>query len=157
MNISFFDNGTGIRFQSSSWDDGKAAEGPEVQYYSWVKGFGKGKKGLIEKYGFLDAIKGLGITGESVLGVTAIKQIDEKDVTEANKNAFLSFVGNTLEINGGVVRFGLPLRGVESELILDFGSEISGIKLGELYAIELKISEKKAEKPAKPKRKPLNE
>lgn len=154
MDISFFDRGTGVRFQSNSWDDGRAKSGPEVQYYGWVKGFGEDKPSM---FSFLDRLKALGLTAKNALEVASIEPFDEKDVTVANDNAFLSFVGNALEIDSGVVRFGLPLRGVESELILDFGGSESGIKLGELYKIELKISEKKAEKPAKAKRKLLNE
>jgi hypothetical protein len=154
MNVSFFDNGTGVRFQSDSWDDGKAGSGPEVQYYGWIKSFGEDKSSM---FGFLDRLKALSLTAKNALEVATIEPFDEKDVTVANNNAFLSFVGNALEIDGGVVRFGLPLRGVESELILDFGGSEHGMRLGELYKIELKIGERKAEKPAKAKRKPLSE
>ena len=154
MDISFFDSGTGVRFQSNSWDDGRAKSGPEVQHYSWAKSFSEDRPGM---FGFLDRLKTLGLTAKNALEVASIEPLDERDVADSTKNEFLSFVGNALEISGSAVRFGLPLRGVESELILDFGEKESGMKLGELYKIELKISEKKAEKPAKAKRKPLNE
>ena len=147
MRISFSDGSGGsscvIKFSSNAFSDGRAAAGPGVEQYRWVKDFGEDKPSM---FGFLDRLKALGLTAKNALEVTSIEPFDEKDVTVTNNNAFLSFVGNALEIDGCAVRFGLPLRGVESELTLDFSGSDHAIELGHLYKIDLQITDKKLAK-----------
>lgn len=124
---------------------------PSVMHYRFIKNFGLH---FIKKYQFLDEIKSYKYIGDEVLAVKSIHKLDERDVRKNNKNEFLSFVGNALEVNDSYVEFGLPLHGVKSTLIL---SNDGSFELGGLYRIDLAIVKASCKKLAKAKRKPLIE
>lgn len=114
-----------------------------VKCYHYAKDFGLD---FIGKYKFLDRLKNLGYTGKERFVVKAIHRLDERDVRKNNKNEFLSFVGNVVAIDKYGAFLGLPLRGVDSTLVLDRSDDLV---LGELYRIDLgfaPIPEKKAVK-----------
>lgn len=106
---------------------------PRVVHYCFIKNFGLH---FVKKYQFLDEIKSYKYVGDEVLTVKSIHKLDERDVRKNNKNEFLSFVGNALEVNDTYVKFGLPLRGIKSTLIL---RNDGSFELGGLYRIDLAI------------------